>query len=216
MHYIPLLCMHCDDAPCMAACPIEGAIYKRPDGLVIIDPVKCTGCKNCVDACPWGVIYFNEDLNIAQKCTGCAHLLDEGWSIPRCVDVCPTGAMRFGDEEEFASELEKARAAGTLTLLGPADDTKPRVYYLNMPKKFVAGTVYDPIIKRIIEGATCKLTGDKGNSVTTTTDGFGDFWFENLEVGTYSLEIQADKYPPRVINKISTEKDVNLGDIALS
>ena len=45
--YLPILCNHCDDAPCMAACPVEGAIYKREDGLVIIDPVKCTGCKNC-------------------------------------------------------------------------------------------------------------------------------------------------------------------------
>ena len=45
MHYVPTPCMHCDDAPCMPACPIEGAIYKREDGLVIIDPEKCTGCQ---------------------------------------------------------------------------------------------------------------------------------------------------------------------------
>src|SRR4030042_433526 len=83
MHYLPILCMHCDEAPCIPACPIEGAIYKRDDGLVIIDPVKCTGCRNCVDACPYHVIFFNEDLNIAQKCTGCAHLLADGWKEPR-------------------------------------------------------------------------------------------------------------------------------------
>jgi len=67
MSYVPVLCMHCDDAPCIPACPIEGAIYRRDDGLVIIDPKKCTGCMNCVDACPYGCIYFNEDLNLAQK-----------------------------------------------------------------------------------------------------------------------------------------------------
>ena len=88
MHYQPVLCMHCDNAPCMAACKIEGAIYRRKDGLIIIDPVKCTGCKNCVDACPYKTIYFNEGLNIAQKCTGCAHLTGlglEGAEVCRCL-----------------------------------------------------------------------------------------------------------------------------------
>ena len=103
--YRPHLCMHCGEAPCMDACPVEGAMYRREDGLVIIDPVKCTGCRNCVDACPYKVIYFNEGLNIAQKCTGCAHLLDEGWKEPRCVDACPTLAIRFLDEKEAAKEI---------------------------------------------------------------------------------------------------------------
>ena len=93
--YIPKMCHHCDDAPCMADCKPE-AIYKRDDGLVIIDPEKCTGCKLCKDACPHDAIFFNEHLNIAQKCTGCAHLLDndEEWEVPRCVDQCPTDALR--------------------------------------------------------------------------------------------------------------------------
>ena len=84
------------------------AIYKREDGLVIIDPVKCTGCKNCVDACPYGVIYFNDGLNIAQKCTGCAHLLDSGWKEPRCVDACPTLALKFMEESEAKEYIKKA------------------------------------------------------------------------------------------------------------
>ena len=63
------------------------------DGMVIIDTVKCTGCRNCVDACPYDVIFFNENLNLAQKCTGCAHLLDDGWAEPRCADACPTEAI---------------------------------------------------------------------------------------------------------------------------
>jgi Fe-S-cluster-containing dehydrogenase component len=85
--YIPTGCMHCDDAPCINACT-DNAIYKREDGMVIIDPQKCTGQQLCIDACPYGAIYFNNTLNIAKKCTGCAHLLDRGWPIkePRCVD----------------------------------------------------------------------------------------------------------------------------------
>ena len=108
--YRPHLCMHCDEAPCMDACPIEGAIYKREDGLVIIDPARCTGCRNCLGACPYDVIYFNEDLNIAQKCTGCAHLLDEGWKEPRCADACPTGAIRFMEEEEARLSCRAGRS----------------------------------------------------------------------------------------------------------
>jgi Fe-S-cluster-containing dehydrogenase component len=91
MSYIVVPCQHCDDAPCIKACPIEGSIYRRPDGHVIIDPQKCSGCKNCVDACPYGRIYYNTDLDMAQKCTGCAHLLDrdgEYFKEPICIDAC--------------------------------------------------------------------------------------------------------------------------------
>ena len=209
MYYRPILCMHCDEAPCIPSCPIEGAIYKRDDGLVIIDPEKCTGCKNCVDACPYGVIYFNEDLNIAQKCTGCAHLLDKGWKEPRCADACPTGAIKFGEESELKEQIKKAE------LLHPEYKAKPRVYYLNIPRKFVAGTVYDPVEKEVIIGAGCTLSSN-GKKLTATTDGFGDFWFEGLDIGTYELKIDAKGFASKTIGSISTEKDMNLGDIPLS
>ena len=176
MHYVPTLCNHCDEAACMAACKVEGALYKRQDGLVVIDPEKCTGCASCVSVCQSQAIFLNESLNIAQKCTGCAHLLDSGeWTEPRCVDACPTGALKFMEEDEAQALIAKAE------LLHPADQ-KPRVYYLNVPKKFIAGTLYDPVKKEVAIGAICTLTGD-GNTLTQTTDGFGDFWFEGLEVG---------------------------------
>jgi len=209
VHYLPVLCMHCDNAPCIPACPVEGAIYRRDDGLVIIDPTKCTGCKACVDSCPYHVIYFNEDLNIAQKCTGCAHLLDSGWKEPRCADACPTLAIKFGEESEMRALIKKAE------VLHPEYKAKPRVYYLNIPKKFIAGTVYDPVKKEVIIGATCTLT-DTGSKrqYTATTDGFGDFWFEGLKEGNFSLKIAKGK-KTKTFKSISTEKDVNLGDIPM-
>ena len=212
MHYVPNPCMHCDDAPCIPACPIEGALYKREDGLVIIDTAKCTGCTNCVDACPYDAIYFNEDLNLAQKCTGCAHLLDGGeWKIPRCADACPTEAIKFGEESEFTAEIARAE------VLLPEKGAKPRVYYLNIPKKFVAGTVYDPADKEIVEGATLTLKGADGASYAATTDGFGDFWFRGLPDGaSYTLTIAAPGFATKTVDAIVTEKDVNLGDIALA
>lgn len=209
IHYIPTLCNHCDDAPCIKACQVD-SIYKREDGLVIIDPVKCTGCKNCVDACPYHAIYFNEDLNIAQKCTGCAHLLDSGWKEPRCVDACPTQALKFMAESEAKDLIAKAE------ILGLEFKARPRVYYLNIPGKFVAGTVYDPVKKEIIKGATCTLSGRGNKQYTVKTDGFGDFWFKDLKEGKYNLEIKATGFTTKYFKDISTEKDLNLGDIPLN
>ena len=209
IHYVPRMCGHCREASCMSACT-AGAIYRRADGLVIVDPEKCTGCKACVDGCGYGAIFFNEDLNLAQKCTGCAHLLDGGeWTVPRCVDVCPTEALKFGEESEFAGEIARAE------VLVPESGCQPRAYYLHMPKKFVAGTVYDPQAEEVVTGAICTLSGDKG-TLTTETDDFGDFWFEGLPEAKYSLSIAASGFKAKTVDKISTANDVNLGDIPLA
>ena len=93
MSYLPVLCQHCENAPCIKACP-EDAIKRRADGLVWIDPAVCNNCGLCQEACPYDVIYMNEDLGIAQKCTGCAHRVDEGL-LPRCAEVCPHDAIRL-------------------------------------------------------------------------------------------------------------------------
>jgi sulfite dehydrogenase (quinone) subunit SoeB len=208
--YVPTLCMHCDDAPCIPACP-STAISQREDGLVWIDPAKCTGSQLCMDACPYGAISFNQGLKLAQKCTGCAHLLDRGWPItePRCVDACITGALVFGEEADLKDLIAKAE------VLEPkfGDPPKVRVYYLNLPKRFVAGTVYDPATQEVVIGANLTLSGD-GNA-TATTDEFGDFWFEGLKVGNFSLKIEAAG-KTKTMSDISTEKDINLGDIALT
>ncbi len=207
--YVPRLCNHCRNAPCVPPCPVN-AIYRRPDGMVVIDPVKCTGCKNCVDACPYGVIYFNDGLNIAQKCTGCAHLLDSGWKEPRCVDACPTGAIKFVEESEAQDFIKSAE------FQSPQLKTKPRVYYKNLPKRFIAGTVYDPVEKEVIIGATCTLA-ESGTSkkYTCETDSYGDFWFEKLKVGKFNLTIEKGA-KTKEFKAIQTEKDVNLGDIPMT
>jgi ferredoxin len=202
------MCNHCDNAACLAACEPK-AITKRQDGLVLIDPAKCTGCELCVAACPYNSISFNKQLKIAQKCTGCAHLLDRGWPIkePRCVDGCIAGALKFGEEADFKDLIAKAE------VMHPEFGTKPRVYYLNLPKRFIAGTVYDPGSEEVLIGATVTLSGDGTASVKT--DAFGDFWLEGLKVGTYTVKIEAGG-KSKTIDKVDTAKDVNLGDIALA
>jgi len=210
--YRPHLCMHCDNAPCMDACRVPGAVYKRDDGLVIIDPIKCTGCRNCVDACPYKTIYFNEDLNIAQKCTGCAHLIDNGWSEPRCVDACPTLALKFMDEDDAKDLIANAEVWKSEL----KDKLRPRVYYLNLPKKFIAGTVYDPVEEEVRIGAQCVLTAlDGGGKYTVSTNNYGDFWFKDLPDGKFKLEINAGG-KVKVFDEVdATAADINLGDIPL-
>jgi Fe-S-cluster-containing dehydrogenase component len=202
--YLPVLCMHCKDAPCISSCPVD-AISTRDDGIVWIDPKKCTGCQSCIDACPYGTISFNFELNLAQKCTGCAHLLDRGWTVTRCADNCGVGDIMFGEE----STLD---LSGSETL-HPEFGLTTRVQYKNLPKKFIAGTVFDPADMEVVIGATCTLSG--ASSATATTDNFGDFWFNDLPVGNFSLTITAGGKTKQIDN-ISTEKDINIGDIALS
>ena len=88
--YLPVMCQHCDDAPCIAAAP--DAISKRPDGIVLIDPVKSRDRRDIVDACPYGAIWWNEEKRVPQHWFFDAHLLDAGWAEPRCVTVCATRA----------------------------------------------------------------------------------------------------------------------------
>jgi tetrathionate reductase subunit B len=210
INYLHDICQHCDEAPCMQACK-QKAIYKREDGIVIIDPQKCAGRMDCIAVCPYkGTVYFNETLNIAQKCTFCAHLLDRGWKEPRCVEVCPTGALRFGEEEELKDLIARAET------LQAEFGTKPRVYYIGLPKSFVTGAVYNPAKDEVISGAKATLTDvTTGQTRVTQTDQLGDFWFKDLKSGEFALKIEAEGYPLKVIPGIKTENDVNLGDIAI-
>jgi tetrathionate reductase subunit B len=208
--YMHDICQHCDEAPCIPACP-RNAIYKRDDGIVIIDPEKCAGHRNCIDACPYHAIYFNWDLNISQKCTMCAHLLDKGWKEPRCVEVCPTEALKFGEEEDLKEDIKRAE------ILLPEYKAKPRVYYIALPKRFVAGAVYDPDDDECIKDVTATLTdAETGEKFTVKTDNYGDFWFENMKVDhTYSLRLEKAEYYPLEMKDIRTTKDINVGDIKL-
>jgi Fe-S-cluster-containing dehydrogenase component len=211
--YVPILCMHCNNAPCMSVCPVN-AIVKRPDGLVLIEPEKCNGCKRCIPACPYNAVYFNDKLNIAQKCTGCAHLIDGKdplLRVPRCVDVCPFDAIVIGEEGELKELIAKAE------VLKPDYGTKPRVYYLNLPKPFIAGAVYDPDIDECLEGAkVTAIDEETGKTYEAVTDEFGDFWLTNLEWNhSYTIKVEKEGYNTWTLKGIKTDKDVNLGDIPL-
>ena len=211
--YVPTPCMQCEDPPCVEAAR-GGAVYERKDGIVVIDPEKSKGQKKIVKACPYGAIYWNKELGIPQKCTFCAHLLDQGWKVPRCVEACCTGALVFGEHDEIKKLAKKRKAE----ILSPEFGLKPRVYYVGLPKKFVAGTVVSPNMDEALENAKITLTRlPTGKKITTKTNNYGDFEFENLEANKrYSVLIEKAGYQPKKVGVVRTDKDVYLGEIQLS
>jgi Fe-S-cluster-containing dehydrogenase component len=214
--YRPTPCMHCDDADCVKAA--EGdAIYQREDGIVIIDPVKAKGQKAVVDSCPYGVIWWNEELDMPQKCTFCAHLLDEGWKEPRCVQACPTGAMEFLQVED--AEMQQRVETQKLEVLHPEYGLEPRVYYKNLyryNKCFIAGSVALKDADECAEGAKVTLKNGSGSTVgTAEANNYGDFKIDNLEEGSsYSLEVEYSGYQKQEL-QVDLETSTSVGTIFL-
>ena len=94
--YMP--CQHCDDAPCLTACP-TGAMRRRADGIVYVESGPCTGCRSCLLACPWQVPQWDASAGKMRKCDFCRERLDQGLQ-PACVTGCTTKALSFGEKEE--------------------------------------------------------------------------------------------------------------------
>jgi Fe-S-cluster-containing dehydrogenase component len=182
--YVPKTCNHCDNAPCVQAG--KGAVSKRADGIVIIDPAKAKGRKDLVASCPYGAISWNEELQLPQAWTFDAHLLDAGWKQTRGAQVCAIGAMRTVklDDAAMATMTREQK----LQVLMPELNTQPRVYYRGLEQVthcFLGGNVAvrgtDGRVDNV-EGATVTLTlGDGQPPVRTTTDVFGDFKIDSLQ-----------------------------------
>ncbi len=90
-------CLHCKKPKCAAGCPAR-AIYKREDGLVLVDADACDGCKTCINACPWQVPVFNEKTGKIMKCDYCVDRVDAG-GTPACVTGCTAKALDFVRQE---------------------------------------------------------------------------------------------------------------------
>jgi len=106
----PVRCLHCSDAPCVAACP-NGAMTKDAvTGVVVVDEDRCQGCFMCAMVCSFGAISAHPTLRVAVKCDRCPERQERG-EQPACVDACPTRALQFGDEEDLAKEKRLSAAA---------------------------------------------------------------------------------------------------------
>jgi molybdopterin-containing oxidoreductase family iron-sulfur binding subunit len=151
--YVPALCNHCADAPCVTVCP-TGASFQRDDGIVLVNQDTCIGCRACMMACPYSARFYLrkgvleagsgyqgertafEDSKWAwftegtvTKCTFCAHRVDNGLE-PACVVTCPTEARIFGDLDDPESRpstlIRERNGYQPLAELG----TNPSVYYV--------------------------------------------------------------------------------------
>ena len=211
--YLPMPCMHCDEAPCLTA---DGVVYKRPDGLVIIDPVKAKGRKEIVASCPYSVIYWNEEKELAQKCTGCAHLLDDGWTETRCSQVCPTEAIKLVLAEE--DDLERMVEEEGLERYRDSLGTKPRVYYKNLhrwEKAFVGCSVVFGDSDECAAGASVTIERDGAVVGRGTTDLFGEVAVDFLSPGhEYVVRIEAEGYKSAELT-VQVDASVNAGTVVL-
>jgi molybdopterin-containing oxidoreductase family iron-sulfur binding subunit len=167
--YVRHACMHCDDPPCVVACS-SNAISKRPDGIVLIDQQKCKGQRDCIKACPYGVISFNtgkdyfpgkklpfeispESYRVqlpgkASKCTLCAHRIDKG-KLPICVEACQSEALIFGDLDDPNSPIRKTLWQSKQLLV--EQGTNPKVSYIvprNLSKKMDQRIIENPSMVR--------------------------------------------------------------------
>ena len=98
---MPVVCRHCEDAPCLNAC-LSGCLYRDQKGFVRRHKERCIGCWSCIMACPFGVVSRDPDKHIAVKCDRC-HKLD----TPACVAACPTRALVLVEAGKLSKEKRR-------------------------------------------------------------------------------------------------------------
>ncbi len=133
--FVPKLCNHCKNPPCVQVCPV-GATFRTKEGFVLVDAEHCVGCSYCVQACPYGVRFINSEHRIADKCTWCYHRVNEGL-LPACVTVCPTQARLFGNLNDPDSSVAKIYKKDEWKVLKPAMHTHSMVLYLGKAREVV-------------------------------------------------------------------------------
>ena len=214
--YVPTMCNHCDNAPCVEKG--KGVVTKRADGIILIDQDKAKDRKDLVESCPYGHIWWNEELKVPQLWPFDAHLLDEGWQQTRGHQSCPTGAMRALHIED--DRMAKMAADEGLEVMKPELGTKPRVYYRNLwrySKCFIGGSVSAEAngVVDCIEGAQVRLMQNGAVVAEATSDNYGDFKFDKLDEnsGAYTVEIAANGKTTTVEANLGAS--INLGEIRL-
>ncbi|MDZ4247537.1 MAG: 4Fe-4S dicluster domain-containing protein [Dehalococcoidia bacterium] len=125
---LPSLCNQCSNPICLQNCPTR-ATYQLENGIVVVDPHRCIGCKYCIASCPYNVRHINPLKKIVQKCEFCLHRVEAGLE-PACVNTCPTGALIFGDLNDHKSQVSDIIIRNAVQVLKPDRGTFPQVYYV--------------------------------------------------------------------------------------
>jgi len=146
--YFPRSCLHCETPACVTVCP-TGASYKREnDGIVLVNPDTCIGCKLCSWACPYGAREYDMGDRVMKKCTLCVdriydETIEEERRVPACVSTCPAGARHFGDLGDPSSDVSKLVAGRGGYELMPELGYRPVNRYLP-PRPRQDGKASDP------------------------------------------------------------------------
>lgn len=127
--FLPRLCNHCSEPPCVGVCPTNATYKREQDGIVVVDAGLCIGCKYCIQACPYDARFLNPVTNVADKCDFCIHRVSQGL-VPSCVNTCVGGARIFGDLGDPDSDVSKLVASNRVTVLRGEMGTFPNVYYI--------------------------------------------------------------------------------------
>ena len=134
--FLPRLCNHCDDPPCVRACPVEATFKVEDGGFVLQRYERCIGCKACMASCPYNARFmlpkqrtYTEITSVVDKCTFCHHRVTQGLE-PACVQTCIGRARVFGDINDPKSEVSYLVANMPTQVLRPEEGTKPHVFYI--------------------------------------------------------------------------------------
>ena len=130
--FMPVLCNHCNQPPCVRVCPTKATYKDKKTGIVMMNYKKCIGCKTCMAACPYNARYFNEEKRAIDKCNFCFDTrLSKGEKLTACAAACPADVRIFGDLSDPESRVYKLihEPERVVWVLRPETGAMPNVYY---------------------------------------------------------------------------------------
>ncbi len=186
--YLARICNHCTYPACLAACPRK-AIYKRPeDGIVLVDQKRCRGYRECVRACPYKKVFFNNMTRISEKCIACYPLIEKGEQT-QCIKTC-IGRIRLNG---WISTPEKADPSNPIDYLVhikkialplyPQFGLEPNIYYIppvHVPVRFLK-QMFGPGVEDAIK-VYQDTQKDKTLLGVLTLFGSTEFWISKFNV----------------------------------
>jgi protein NrfC len=130
--FIPILCNHCNNPPCVRTCPTKATYKDKTNGIVMMNERKCIGCKSCMIACPYDARYFNEGKHAIDKCDFCFESnLSKGRKIAACAEICPADVRVFGDLSDPASRVYQMvhQLQKSVWVIREEAGSKPNIFY---------------------------------------------------------------------------------------